>query len=191
MDQILSIISNTNIISIAEYLRSFGIWAILVSILLNVIQTFGIFIPSLALSGANALVFGPFFGGVISWLGEVLGASLSFLAFRFIIKKPVQNKFMWLSHFQGKKAFYGVLITRLLPAVPSGAVNLIFATSSITMISFITATALGKIPSIFLEVYLAHDLIFIQENKLRLFFLLSIAVIITLTGRLFVKKYNK
>jgi uncharacterized membrane protein YdjX (TVP38/TMEM64 family) len=42
----------------AEWLRDFGIWAILISILLNIfISLLGV-VPSLFLSGANAVVFG-------------------------------------------------------------------------------------------------------------------------------------
>jgi len=42
----------------AEWLKSFGIWAILISLFLNILITMLGIVPSLFLSGANAVVFG-------------------------------------------------------------------------------------------------------------------------------------
>ncbi len=54
---------------VTNWLKSFGIWAVLISLLLNIcISALGV-IPSLFLSGANAVVFGIIPGFFISLTG--------------------------------------------------------------------------------------------------------------------------
>src|SRR5690554_2005854 len=67
----------------SEWLQGFGIWAIIVSLLLNIIISVLGFIPSIFLSGVNAVVFGLIPGFIISVVGEVLGAGISFLLYRW------------------------------------------------------------------------------------------------------------
>ena len=54
-----------------SYLRSFGPYAVLVSILLDVLVNVSGVLPSIFISTANALVFGLFWGFILSWLSEV------------------------------------------------------------------------------------------------------------------------
>ncbi|EGW36594.1 lipase/acylhydrolase family protein [Desulfosporosinus sp. OT] len=57
---------------------------------------------------------------------------------------------------------------RLLPFIPSGFVTLAGAISNITMLHFLIATALGKLPSIALEALVSFDVININTNWIRL-----------------------
>lgn len=64
-----------NVDVIAEWLRSYGVWAILISLLINILISILGLVPTLFfLSGANAVVFG-FIPGFFffPWQGKHLG----------------------------------------------------------------------------------------------------------------------
>ncbi|MDA8234515.1 MAG: TVP38/TMEM64 family protein [Clostridia bacterium] len=203
--EFITVVSSMNPQIIAEYLRSFGLWAVAVSLFLNILQTLVAFMPSVFLSGANAVVFGLFWGGIISWSGEVIGAAISFVFYRYLgrhkaaelIQQPhpqlarfgidLSRLDQWASH----KGFTAVLIARLAPFVPSGLVNLLAALSAINFTSFIAATALGKAPSLILETFIGHDLIFFSENKGRLALFLGLVVLLYIGITLWSKKQTR
>jgi uncharacterized membrane protein YdjX (TVP38/TMEM64 family) len=81
-----------NVDSIAEWIRSWGLIAVLASILLNIVISISGVLPSIFLSGANAIVFGLMGGFAVSLTGEVLGASLAFLLYRWGVGKFRKNK---------------------------------------------------------------------------------------------------
>ena len=51
-----------------------GIWAIPLNLLVNTLLNLAGFIPSVFITTTNVLVWGPIWGGLLSWLGEILGA---------------------------------------------------------------------------------------------------------------------
>jgi len=198
----LTVLSSMDPVVIADYLRAFGIWAVIISLLLNILQTLVAFMPSVFLSGANAAVFGLFWGGIISWAGEVIGAAMAFTFYRFLGRQGVANLLQRphpqlsklgidpgrLDHWTSHRGFSAVLIARLAPFVPSGLVNLLAGISAISFTSFLTATALGKAPSLVLETFIGHDLIFFTANKERLALLLALVILLYAGIRLWSKR---
>ena len=63
-----------------HYLKGFGIYAAFVSFFIDVIINIVGFLPSIFISTANGLIFGLFWGVIISWLAETVGVLLSFYA---------------------------------------------------------------------------------------------------------------
>lgn len=189
-----SLIISMDVVEIANYIRSFGPWAILISLLLSILLTLAAFLPSVFLSGANAVVFGLFWGGIISWLGEIIGAAIAFLFYRFLGRRAVtkliekKENLAYLDKLSSEKGFVVVLLARLAPFMPSSLVNLLGGISSISFSSFILATALGKAPSLVLETFIGHDLIFFSENQGRLAISLSIVVVFYLGLKLWQRK---
>lgn len=113
----------------AEWLNDFGVWAVFISILLNIgISVLGV-VPSLFLSGANAIVFGMVPGFFISLTGEVLGAGVAFLLYRWGIRKINWNKERWnwlqkINSAGRKRQLSILLLARLTPLIPSGIVTM-------------------------------------------------------------------
>lgn len=163
-----------HIVEVADWLRDFGIWAILVSLLLNILISILGVVPSLFLSGANAVVFGIITGFWISLLGEVLGAAVSFWLYRFGSGKVnlIRNKaWKWhrtMNQASRGKRWVGLLIARLTPFLPSGLITFAASISQMSFWDFLIATILGKAPSIALETLVGHDLILIHQNFPRL-----------------------
>lgn len=133
--------------------------ALLISLSLSIIVALLGVIPSLFITAANILFFGFWQGTVISFLGEALGAAISFLLYRKGFKEVSQDKLMKFSSAQklfnakGREAFLLVLSLRLFPFVPSGLITFCAAIGKISFISFFIASSTGKIPALLLEAY--------------------------------------
>lgn len=158
----------------AAWLQQFGVWAVAVSLLLSIIISIAGVIPSLFLSGANAVVFGMFPGFAVSLIGEVAGAGISFYLYRWGVHKikPLRaDRWKWLQGVneasRGRRMTM-LLIARLTPIIPSGAITFVGAASRMKFVDFIVVTFLGKAPSIALETVIGHDLIYLDENLPRL-----------------------
>jgi uncharacterized membrane protein YdjX (TVP38/TMEM64 family) len=175
----------------AEWIASFGWFAIVISLLLNVLISLMGVVPSVFLSGANAVVFGLVPGFFISLIGEVLGAGVAFKLYRLGIRKVTsQNKlerFKWLAklnQLNRRKQFTTILLARLTPFMPSGLVNLVGAMSSIYFVDFMLASLIGKMPSLVLETLVGHDIVYFQENQWRFGIVLFILAVILVGYRI-------
>lgn len=165
----------------ALYLRSFGTWTVAASLAINIIINLSGILPTVLISGANAVVFGIGGGIVISWIGECLGTVIAFVLWRSLLQRAARrlihrSRYLALAdEFSGKNGFKAMLIARLIPLAPSGLITLLGAISSMPFAAMVSATLLGKLPSIIIEVLLGHQLAFAQSNTLRLLLLLLVA----------------
>lgn len=137
--------------------------AVLVSILLNIaISILGV-VPSVFLTAANIVVFGPVGGTAISALGEAAGAAVSFFLYRKGFRRWVSTKLSdtrWTETVltaKGKDAFLLIIGLRVLPFVPSGLVTFAAAIGSVGAITFIAASTIGKIPALLIEAYSVYQ----------------------------------
>jgi uncharacterized membrane protein YdjX (TVP38/TMEM64 family) len=167
---------------LAEWLEQWGIWAIGVSLLLNVVISLLGVVPSVFLSAANAAAFGLVPGFFVSWSGELLGAAVSYFLYRrgfLSLRKGKNADWKWLgriNQLDRMRQFTAILLARLTPFVPSGIVTFVGAASSMRFADFILATLIGKAPSIALETLVGHDFIFLKQNTSR--FIVTIVIII-------------
>ncbi|MGN7471193.1 TVP38/TMEM64 family protein [Brevibacillus sp. SAFN-007a] len=177
----------TNIEAVAEWIRSWGMLGVIGSILLNIVISVAGILPSIFLSGANAVVFGLYGGFFISLTGEVLGAGIAFLLYRYVIQKADRRKKLakvkWLSALNGAtraRKGLAVVLLRLNPLIPSGVINLGAAMTNISLADFLLATLVGKIPSMAFETFVGHDLVYFGENKFRLLVALAAGALVLL-----------
>ncbi|MDK8180499.1 VTT domain-containing protein [Paenibacillus sp. ACRRX] len=157
--------------STVDWLRSFGPWAIVVSLLMNVLISAAGFIPSVFLTGANVLVFGTGYGFIISLLGETIGAGITILLYRKGLSRlPFIHSDRWgwlqrLNQAPRRRQLAIIAVARLIPLMPSGLVNAVAALSSMRLADFVLVTFVGKAPSIYIETmvgeaFLTNDLLF-------------------------------
>ncbi|MGG0935844.1 VTT domain-containing protein [Brevibacillus centrosporus] len=165
----------TNVEGMAGWIRSWGILGIIGSIVLNIIISVAGVLPSIFLSGANAIVYGLVGGFFVSLTGEVLGATAAFLLYRYGLQKSKGlkklEKFSWIQHINGASRFrkgLAIFLLRMNPLIPSGVINLGAALTTISFADFLLATLVGKIPSMVFETFVGHDLVYLSENKSRL-----------------------
>lgn len=192
-NNVYSIIKHGDIAALADYLRSFGNLTIAAIIALFVIMTFTIVFPFMILSGATGIIYGLFWGTLISWLGEVTGAIVMYVFARYFFRNAVEG---WISKspylkqvddYSAENGFKVLLIARLLPLAPSGIITAVAAISKMSFKDFFWATFLGKLPPVVIKVILGHDLVFASENMTRLI-LVVVLVILIYVGLLWRKR---
>ena len=170
---------------ILQLLNDFSYIAIPLSIgISSLIAILGV-LPSVFITGANLIFFGPYYGFLISLMGEVIGGGISFYIYRKTFKKKVhtiKGKYKIIDRIleaKGNKAGILILEGRLIPFVPSGVLTLASSISSINITPFLIATFIGKAPSILLEVLISYDLI--NSNLPRLIITLIGLVLLSIT----------
>ncbi len=173
--------------ALLQTLRSYGHWAIMVSLLLDILINMLGFLPSIFLSTANGIIFGIVPGILISWIGETIGVVISFWIMRYFLRHSAEklihksNFLMKIDDFSGTKGFQMMLIARSIPYFPSGIVTALGAVSKINTRDYIVANLIGKLPSVALEVIVGHDIVTFQENLFRLT-IVTIGAIIAYVG---------
>lgn len=175
----------TNVESITEWIQSWGSLAVAGSILLNVLISITGVLPSIFLSGANAVVFGLLGGFFVSLTGEVIGAGIAFILYRWGVTKMVRLKkwqvSKWLTKINDSsriKQMTAISLLRINPLIPSGLVNFGASLTNISFLDFMLATFIGKIPAMVFETLVGHDIIFLSENKFRLLISLLLGILV-------------
>lgn len=174
-----------NVNDVLEILKNNSAMSIPISLLISIgISLVGI-LPSVFITGANIIFFGPVNGFLISLLGETIGAYITFIVYRLGFKKKIEKftgKHRLISKIvesDGKNAGLLIFQGRIIPFIPSGVVTLAASISSVNSVIFTVATLIGKVPSIALESLISYDIINIHNNWIRL--------VITFIGLIFVK----
>lgn len=168
-----------------EILRNNSAIAIPISIFISILISLTGILPSVFVTGANIIFFGPVKGFIISLLGETIGAYITFIVYRLGFKKRIEKftgKYKLLSQIvnsNGKKAGLLICQGRIIPFIPSGVVTLAASISNVNSIIFIVATFIGKTPSIAIEALVSYDVINIYDNWIRLVITVIGLVIIT------------
>ncbi|AQS60624.1 hypothetical protein B0537_13560 [Desulforamulus ferrireducens] len=169
---------------IANTIAGYGSAAVLVSLFLNtLISVLGI-LPSIFLTTANTLVFGLYGGFLVSYTGELLGAVITFLLYRWgissVFKTPSEHWkiFQGISRLPVKRQIYFLAVIRLAPFVPSGLINLLAALAGFPLGVFTIATAMGKLPALLLETYFSYNLLNISQNYLNLGLSILVALLL-------------
>ena len=182
--QIYKLSTEGNLENIIVFLKSYGICAIIVSLLIDIfINALG-FLPSIFISTANGLLFGLPIGILVSWIAETIGVIISFIIMRYFLRESAEklienNKFLNnINNKSDENGFKFMLIARMLPYFPSGILTAIGAVSKISFRDYVIANLIGKFPSTALEVILGHDLVNFGENKLRLSIIITLLLLI-------------
>ncbi|MEW9123969.1 MAG: VTT domain-containing protein [Thermotaleaceae bacterium] len=167
-----------------------GPFAIFVSIIINIIISVVGLIPSVFITAANITIFGFSTGLIISYIGECVGAAFSFWIYRQGFKSfnpHILNKYKWLQKLQkaqGMDSFVIIIVMRILPLIPSGMINLAAAISKTSLLTFIFASILGKLPALFIEAYSVKQVLESTNNIKAILAILSLFI-------LFIYLFNK
>lgn len=118
-------------------------------------------IPSPFITAANVVFFGFWPGIAITFAGETVGAAIAFYLYRKGFKSSVRHKLEKyppaerLLNANNRKAFWIIFSFRLIPVLPSGIVTFTSAMSRSSLLTFVAAGSLGKLPSLLFEGYAA------------------------------------
>ena len=176
-----------------EYLKGFGIYAAAMSFFIDVVVNVVGFLPSIFISTANGLVFGLFWGTIISWLAETVGVIISFYVMRVLFRdmaKHVIEKSQTLTKLDAHESWQAMAIARAIPYMPNGLVTAVGALSSMSFRTYAFGCLIGKFPSVALEVILGHDIVNFEEHSMRLTIIL-LAVCLVYGGLWWMMKGRK
>lgn len=145
-----------------EMILTWGNWGVLGSILLMIVHSFIPF-PAEFLAIANGVVWGPFRGTVITWIGAMGGAIITFWLVRMIGEHYVR-RFVPARHWhrvddwveRGGVRFF--LIARLIPLISFDLLNMAAGLTRMTWKTFLWTTGLGIVPMTSLMVVMGDQI---------------------------------
>jgi uncharacterized membrane protein YdjX (TVP38/TMEM64 family) len=143
---------------------------------------------------AGGFLFGSVWGTLYVNLGATTGATLAFLAARYLLRDWVESKFgSRLGPFQegfSQNAFNYLMMLRLIPAFPFFLINLLSGLTRVNLGTYVVATALGIIPGSFVYAYAGRQLGTINSlgeiaspNVLLAFTLLGLLALVPIIAR--------
>ncbi|WP_426450312.1 TVP38/TMEM64 family protein [Paenibacillus sp. S-38] len=113
-------------------------------------------LPYPVVGGVIGAAFGPVLGGAVTWAASTLASVLMFLFVRYGYREwgakllHGQSGLARLNGYFERNAFLAVLFARMIPFVPSIAVNGYAGLSRISFLVYASASALGKLPAMLL-----------------------------------------
>ena len=186
VNEIFSVLGSANVDAVVEFIRSYGPYAMIVSILLMVFQSVLAPLPAFLITFANAAIFGWWQGAILSWTSAMAGAVVCFYIARALGRDAVE-KYAGrgaLASVEGYFEKYGsrtILICRLLPFVSFDAVSYFAGLTPIKFLPFLVATGIGQLPATVVYSYVGGMLtggVKYFVTALLCIFALSIAVMI-------------
>jgi uncharacterized membrane protein YdjX (TVP38/TMEM64 family) len=166
-----------------KLILSWGVAAPLMSIFLMILQAVIAPLPAFLITESNGLVFGVYWGTVISWVGAMLGALISFmisrLFFETFAKRLLGEKksMKYLDRMSSKYGFKVVLIARLLPFISFDLISYVAGLSSIKLRPFLLATGIGMLPATLVYTVVGYEMESLKNNSEGLFTFSIVAVL--------------
>jgi uncharacterized membrane protein YdjX (TVP38/TMEM64 family) len=136
--------------------------AVILYVALYILQT-GFSLPGGALMTlTGGFLFGSVLGTIFVNIGATTGATLAFLAARYVLRDWVERKFgKRIEPIQAgfaQNAFSYLLTLRLIPAFPFFLVNLVSGLTRIPLGTYVIATSIGIIPGSFVYAFAGRQL---------------------------------
>lgn len=195
-EQFWSMIVGGDVQGTAEFIRSFGMWAVVISLVVDVAINAAGFLPSVVISTVNGVLFGIIPGILLSWLAECIGVTISFLLMRSLLREEAQklvsksSTLKKVDELSGRNGFWVMLVARMVPYFPSGIITALGAVSSISLKDYILANLIGKFPSTALEVVVGYEIVNYNDNS-GLLPVIAIVLILAYGANVWVKKRRK
>ena len=148
-----------DIAAIEGWLQGIGFWAPVVFILLWVLWAL-LFLPGALLGLAGGALFGPVWGALWTLTGATLGASLAFLAARFVASDWVAaragGRLKVLLEGVEAEGWRFVALTRLVPLFPFNLLNYALGLTGIRFPVYVLTTLVCMAPGTVAYTYLGY-----------------------------------
>lgn len=163
LTQVMMLFRSMSVESIIGYLRSFGVWAVVISFLLMMFQSVIAPLPAFLITFANAAVFGWWQGALLSWVSAMAGALLCFyiarIAGRDIVEKMNKNfSLEKLDEYFDRYGKHTILICRLLPFISFDFISYAAGLTAIKPLPFLITTGIGQLPATIVYSYVGSNL---------------------------------
>ena len=120
-------------------------------------------VPTLPLNLVSGVLWGPWWGGVISTAGSTVGAIAAFYSARLLFGRPLARRFnnsvvTWLQGEFEEKGWRSIAFLRLNPALPTGVLNYMIGLTAIDVKTYAWATFFFLLPPSFAVALIGHEL---------------------------------
>lgn len=143
--------------------------AVTLFLLAYVVQTLFSLPGAAILTLTGGFLFGSLLGTLYVNVGATVGATLAFLAARYVLRDWVEQKFGHrlgaLQQGFAQNAFHYLLTLRLIPIFPFFLINLLSGLTRISVGTYVAATSLGIIPGSFVYAFAGRQLGTINSLK--------------------------
>ena len=154
---------------IEQWVDGFGAWSFVVLIGLMLFQTVFAFLPSVAIMVVAVVSFGPIVGGILTWGGLLLAASLGYGIGRTVgvatvdrlIGEQTERK---MEHVLERYGFWAIVAARVSPVLSTDAVSIAAGLVQMNFMSFLAATAAGTLPLTILIAWLGAEIDRLQSG---------------------------
>jgi uncharacterized membrane protein YdjX (TVP38/TMEM64 family) len=148
---VTSAILHGDLEGLKTYLLSFGAWAPVIAGLVMIFQAVVAPLPAFIPALANGLLFGAFWGTLLTWSTSIIGGVICFYIARALgrpaVERLVSRRAM--NSVDGFFKRYGnnsVLVARLIPLFSFSAISYVSGVTSISFWGYFWATAIGILP---------------------------------------------
>lgn len=119
-----------------------------------------LFLPGSVLTLAGGALFGPVWGTFYNLTGATLGATLAFLAARYLasdwVSRRAGGRLKQLIEGVEKEGWHFVAFTRLVPLFPFNLLNYAFGLTRIRLVHFVVASYVFMLPGAIAYTYLGY-----------------------------------
>jgi uncharacterized membrane protein YdjX (TVP38/TMEM64 family) len=153
------LVARADIAPLREYLLGFGWWAPVISTLLQIVTSVIAPLPSFVVTFVNAMLFGLWWGALLSWTTALLAAAICFALAR-TLGRPLVERLVPRRALQGTDRFFArhgvlaVLVARLIPFVNPDVISYAAGLTEMRWRLFMLSIAAGSVPSTLLYSYL-------------------------------------
>lgn len=171
--------NNVDIYTIKEYVKTFGVLAPFIYIVMFSLVPLTFF-PDSVLAISAGLIFGFSKGYIYTTIGALIGASIAFFIARYlgkeIIKRKSSDKLEKIERLIEKNGFYIIFLLRLIPLFPFDVISYGAGITNVKYKDFILATLFGTIPGIAVFTNIGATSLNIKSTS----FYISIALLVLL-----------
>ena len=141
-----------NIHRLKTLILFFGFWAPLISAFLMVAQSVVLFLPAFPIFMVNALVFGPFYGLLLSWSSAAIGSMVCFSIAK-TLGRPVVERLVKKNHLETadrvlkKYEKYVILLFGFVPVVSFDVISYAAGLTLLGHWEFLFLVCIAQVPS--------------------------------------------
>ena len=147
--RVISPMAMGDVRALKEFILSFGWWAPVVSAFLMILQTLIAPLPAFVLAIANAMVFGLFWGFLLTCGSALVAALIAFYLSRWLGRPFVQrwSRARPMDALFERYGAWGVLVLRLFPIISFDFISFAAGVTAIRAKHFALATFVGMLPA--------------------------------------------
>ena len=197
VNQAVSVLGSANLDAVAEYIHSFGGYAMAFSFCLMVFSSVIAPLPAFMITLSNAAIFGWWRGAILSWSSAMVGAALCFFLARGLGRDVVEKiagrgALASVEGYFKKHGTKTILVCRLLPFVSFDAVSYFAGLTPIKFLPFFIATGIGQTPATIVYSYVGGMLTGgAKLLMIGLLCLFSLAILVSIIRQIYTDRQAK